>query len=258
MNNLKIQRITTVIHTYNSGQTIEKALKSVLPLGGDILIIDMHSTDNTLEVCRKFNCIIHSHQNVGFADPARQFGLSKVQTKWVWVLDSDEWVDTGLCNEVLKTIEDNNNAVRIAFYIRRKNQTFGSIPKWGLHGYLFDKSLRLFTIGSISYGSEPHNFINVNQSVKIRQLKSYIFHLNYISTDEFFHKQKRYLALSRDVVKLSPRSNFKILVIFVLRFFNSYFLKLGLLDGSRGLLLSISAAYHFLALETSKKIDKDK
>jgi glycosyltransferase involved in cell wall biosynthesis len=52
--------ITTQILTRNNGKTIQRTLESILPLQGKIIIADLGSTDNTIQIARKFDATIIS------------------------------------------------------------------------------------------------------------------------------------------------------------------------------------------------------
>ena len=58
--------ISAIIHTFNSAKYLEKCLESIKSVD-EILICDMHSTDKTIEIAKKFGCRIIYHKNTGFA-----------------------------------------------------------------------------------------------------------------------------------------------------------------------------------------------
>ena len=84
-------KISCIIHTQNSELFLPEVIRSVIWCN-EIVIIDMVSTDATLEIAKTFGCKIISHKNIGFADPARQFGLEQTTHNWVLAIDSDEIV----------------------------------------------------------------------------------------------------------------------------------------------------------------------
>ena len=54
MEKLKIQ-----ILARNDEDTIEDCLKSIIPLGGEISVIDFAATDKTLQICKKYGASVH-------------------------------------------------------------------------------------------------------------------------------------------------------------------------------------------------------
>ncbi|MFN4151714.1 MAG: glycosyltransferase [Candidatus Sericytochromatia bacterium] len=70
--------------------TLEQSLNSVKDIVDDIVIIDTGSTDNTKKLLKSYNSkVFDFNWNDNFSD-ARNFALSKVETDWVLILDSDE------------------------------------------------------------------------------------------------------------------------------------------------------------------------
>jgi len=87
-----------VIPTFNSAQTIERTLESVLKQtfrNFEVIIVDDESKDNSIEKINKFTndsrLKIISQRNQG-ASIARNNGVSKAQNKYIAFLDADdEW-----------------------------------------------------------------------------------------------------------------------------------------------------------------------
>lgn len=78
----------------NEEEFIEQCLKSIHNLVDELIIINTGSTDQTVEICKKFNATIYSYQwNNHFAD-ARNFGLSMATGEWILWLDADEELET--------------------------------------------------------------------------------------------------------------------------------------------------------------------
>ena len=85
----KDNKISVVIHTYNSDKIIKDCLESVKDFD-EIVICDMYSTDKTLDIAKEYNAKIVMHENIGWADPARNFAIQQASHSWVLVVDSDE------------------------------------------------------------------------------------------------------------------------------------------------------------------------
>lgn len=66
-------------------------LDCMKPHVGEIVVVDTGSTDRTVQIARKFTSeIYHYPLNMDFGQ-ARNFGLTKATTPWVFHLDADEW-----------------------------------------------------------------------------------------------------------------------------------------------------------------------
>jgi len=85
------KKIDVIIPTWNSMPELEDCLKS-LPFAfgkhlGDIIIVDKHSTDGTVNCAYKYGC--HIIWDGGTLGHARLIGLKNARTKWVAFIDSD-------------------------------------------------------------------------------------------------------------------------------------------------------------------------
>ena len=116
-------KISVIIHTYNNEKIIRECLESVKDFD-EIVVCDMYSTDKTLEIAKEYNAKIVMHENIGWADPARNFAIQQASNEWVLVVDSDERITNEL-REYLYNFIKNNNDVYSALKIPRKNYYWG-------------------------------------------------------------------------------------------------------------------------------------
>lgn len=98
------KKISVIIHTYNNEKIIRDCLDSVKDFD-EIVICDMYSTDKTLEIAKEYGCKIVMHENLGWADPARNFAISQAENDWVLVVDSDEQITPELREYLYKFLD---------------------------------------------------------------------------------------------------------------------------------------------------------
>ena len=84
--------ITIIVHTHNEEKNIEGCIKSAKLLTDEITLVDMESTDNTVEIARSLNVSIFNFPRSNYVEPAREFGIKQAKTDWVLILDADERV----------------------------------------------------------------------------------------------------------------------------------------------------------------------
>ena len=109
-----INNISVVIPMYNSQNTIEKTIKSILnqsryDLIREIIVVDDGSKDNSVAVVEKLqglsNKIILVRKANGGAASARNYGMRYAKGKWIAFCDSDdEWMEDKLKiqNEIIE------------------------------------------------------------------------------------------------------------------------------------------------------------
>ena len=89
--------VSAVIPAYNSGESIARAIESVLCQtypADEIIVVDDGSTDNTAEMVQSFGerVIFIRQENAG-ASVARNTGIQAARFDWIAFLDADdEWV----------------------------------------------------------------------------------------------------------------------------------------------------------------------
>ena len=94
--------LTVIILTRNEKKNIEDCIASV-KFADDIIIVDSGSEDNTRDIAQKCGARVFLKPFENFA-AQRNFGLSKVETDWVFYLDADERVLPEIREEILKAV----------------------------------------------------------------------------------------------------------------------------------------------------------
>ncbi|MBU9713331.1 glycosyltransferase family 2 protein [Evansella tamaricis] len=83
-------RLSVNIIVKNAESTIQKCLDSIVEVADEIIIVDTGSTDQTVSVIDKYPVnLFHMDWNDNFSD-ARNKALSQTTGDWVYIIDSDE------------------------------------------------------------------------------------------------------------------------------------------------------------------------
>ena len=106
-----------IIITKNEQNNIGRTLSSIKKLSDDIIIVDSGSTDETLTICKEFNCRIIETDWKGYGE-TKNIGNQAAKYDWILSIDADESVGEQLSSFLLSLSPDNNNLV---YLIRIKN-----------------------------------------------------------------------------------------------------------------------------------------
>lgn len=103
-----IVEISVCIITRNEGQMLDKTLAALSLYPFELVVVDTGSTDNSIEVAKKYtNCVYEYNWNNSFSD-ARNFSISKAGNDMVLILDTDE-IPTDIDWKLLIKMAQNNS-----------------------------------------------------------------------------------------------------------------------------------------------------
>lgn len=228
--------ISIILITKNSAKTIEKCLESIR-FADEIIVLDSGSTDQTVSICRKYTNHVFQTDWPGFGIQKNR-ALEKASKEWVFSIDSDEWIDTALREEIFETIK---NPTATVFQLPRLNQYCG---QWIRHGDVGkDKVTRLFKRGAANFSNDiVHEKIITSE--KIKKLKSALCHNTYDSIDALLHRMNLYSSLSAQMrFDRGKKTNlFKAIISALWSFTRAYFFRAGFLDGKMGFIVCVAAA----------------
>ena len=251
------QKISVIINTLNEEKNIEKCLKTV-EWANDVVIVDMHSDDATVEIAKKYTKNIYYFERVGYSEPARRFALDRTQNEWVLLVDADELIPKELSLILIKIAAENRcDAVRMP----RLNYLFGELIKHAGYGPE-NFQLRFFKKSKLSIRPRIHRFLvpaddAVIIDLSYKDIKTGIVHFESDCIASFLEKLNRYTSIEAAQVNeldennkplRKRRSKPYVLFIAAKTFFNKYISRKGYLDGWRGFYLSMFAAFYKIAV----------
>jgi glycosyltransferase involved in cell wall biosynthesis len=245
--------ISVVMVTKDEEKNIEDAIESVKDFS-EIIIIDSHSSDRTVDICKRYTEKVFQEEWKGYARQ-KQKGIDLASLPWVLILDADERLTPELKSEIANSLHDNRSS---GFYIPRKNFFLG---KWIRHGGWWpDYTLRFFRKDR-AYIEEREVHEKVVVKGKTGYLKNSMEHHTSRTLSDFLRKLVDYSTLSaKEINRKGLKPNMVSLTVRpLLTFSKMFFLRLGFLDGKHGLILSVLYSYYtFLKYAKAWVNDKTK
>ncbi|EIA08278.1 glycosyltransferase family 2 protein [Flavobacterium frigoris] len=226
--------LSVLVITYNEERNIKQLLQD-LDFADEILVIDSFSTDKTVEIAQSFsNVKVSQHLFENYAIQ-RNYALSLAKGTWILFLDADERLTPALKNEIIQTIQ--NKAKFTAYYFKR---TFMfANEKLLFSGWQTDKIIRLFRKENASYSLQKTVHEKLNTAGDIGKLKNNLIHHSY--SDYFSYKEKmvRYgqLKAHEELIKGTKPNLIHFYIRPAYQFINQYILRLGILDGKKGIII---------------------
>ncbi|MEN8138612.1 MAG: glycosyltransferase family 2 protein [Bacteroidota bacterium] len=234
-------KISATIITKNEENYIEQCISSLKDVADEVIVVDSYSTDRTEEICRNHNVSFFQNKFEGHIQQ-KNFAISKAKYDYILSLDADEALSDELINEIISLKKEKLNSQ--AYKINRFNNYMGKWIKFT--DWNPDWKIRLFNKNIAKWGGRnPHDYVVVNENVKVGKLKHNILHWVIEDLESHSRKANHFSTVgAQSYYAAGIRSNvFKILVNPSWSFFKSYFLKLGFMDGIAGLAISGISAY---------------
>jgi len=126
-------QLSVCLITRNEEKRLERALRSVTPIAGEIVITDTGSTDRTIEIAKQFGANLSHFTWCDDFSAARNFCFSQAQSDWIFWLDADEELLPGSVDLLLNCV---GRTDVFAFLILRQDITDLSRPELYTEMYL--------------------------------------------------------------------------------------------------------------------------
>jgi glycosyltransferase involved in cell wall biosynthesis len=231
-------RLSACIITYNEADRIEACLRSV-SFCDEIIVVDSHSTDATRQIASSLGARVVERDWPGYRSQ-KQFAVDTASGDWVLCLDADERVSGELRVEI-EALRASGFPEHAGWSVPRITAYFGRFLR---HGNTYpDRLIRLFDRRRGGWrGEEIHENTQVTGSVG--RLKGHLEHFSYRSLTDHHNRMARYADLmARALFARGKRCGLlKVLFNPQWRFLRGYFLRLGVLDGWRGLVFALVEA----------------
>jgi len=272
-------KLSVVLITYNEESNLARTLESVRPLvrdgQGEIIVVDSGSTDRTVEIAKSSGASVFVEAWKGYAGQ-KNSAIEKATGDWILSLDADEELDgqlqsaiaTALENlervdalqrqsdahpfmmqdvraELANCIDAKGNQTVAGLWIARRNEFLGQGMKHG--GFWPDPKLRLFRRGCGRFEDRAvHETVQVSGPTATLRHGALLHHC-YPTVSDYIDHMNRYSSLGAEIAVAEGRTGFSVINILfrpMATFIYNYFLRLGFLDGRKGLLLHLHHAVY--------------
>jgi glycosyltransferase involved in cell wall biosynthesis len=258
--------ISVLILSFNEEPNLAQTLDSLQGWVERIIVVDSHSSDNTIQIAESYGCDILQHE---FKNHAMQFnwGLQQanITSQWTMRLDADERVTLGLWEELstllprLATDTTGLLVRRQVYFMSRWIRHGGYYPTWLLRVWRsgaavceerwMDEHIKLIEGAAIyvkqdiidenrkplTWWIAKHNGYATREAIDLISLKEHFLHYDSIPARIWGTQDQRKRWLKEQLYARTP-----LFIRPAAYFFLRYVVKLGFLDGAPGLI------WHFL------------
>jgi len=234
------QKLTVLIITLNEEEHLKSLLKD-LDFANEIIIIDSFSKDKTAEIACSFSKVTFLQNEFIDFSSQRNFAISKANNDWILFLDADERLTPELKTEIIEVLK--HKPPFEAYFFERIFMFEKKVLKYS--GNQTDKIFRLFNKNFARYDENKLVHEKLIVHGKIGFLKNKLIHYSYASFDDYKRKIIFYGKFKAQEKFAKQKKSTILLHIFhpAYNFLYNYIVRLGLLDGKKGIIICYLNAY---------------
>ena len=247
-------KITATLITLNEEKNLPRALESI-EWCDEVVVVDSGSRDTTREIAEAFGAKVFHRDWTGYADQ-KNFAAEAASHDWILSLDADEALSDELRDEILHLKADSPTVA--GFRFPRRAHYLG---KWIHHsGWYPDRKIRLYDRGKAKWvGDYVHE--SVVTAGPVAELQADLLHYTCESFSQHLETLDRYTDLAaKEMAARGVKAGWsRMLLDPPWTFVKTYVVKLGFLDGYRGLVISYTAAFYvYLKYAKARALDANR
>jgi len=236
--------LSVVIITLNEEHNIARCIKS-LRWAEEILVMDSHSTDRTRGIAEELGARVENKDWMGYGQQ-KNYASSLVKHDWIFYIDADEECGIGLQKEIEDFLGKNGVMQGTQYWGASFPRKTFFLGRWIMHGGWYPNILTRLSHKKYGYWTEPavHEALELSEG-PIYRMKNDLLHYTFRDVGDQVITNVKFSRLGAKVAKNKgeKRSIGKIFCKPIGKFLETYFWKLGFLDGLPGLVISINAAH---------------
>ncbi len=167
--------LSVCIIVKNEEDVFEECLESIKNIADQIIVIDTGSTDNTIEIAKKFNAEIHNFKWIDDFSAARNESIKYAKKDWIFWLDADERLIPGSIPRLKKLLRFEKKPVIYNIHIK-------NLKPGGQHFMLSDAHRLFNNHRGINFNGRVHEQIS-NSAARLkgeeRDSDVFLLHLGY-------------------------------------------------------------------------------
>jgi glycosyltransferase involved in cell wall biosynthesis len=233
------ETISAIITTFNEEANIAACIES-LSWCDEILVVDSFSSDRTPQIAQSYGNVRFLQRTYFGSASQKNWAMDQVQHDWILIFDADERCTPALQREIEHLLA--RKPQHDGYTIKRRVYFMGKVIRFS--GWQHDRVVRLVRKGSARY---PNRRVHADMVMRgpAPVLKYPMDHYMAESLDEYIPRIMKYSVWgAAQGWKEGRRSGFvQILGRSVWRFFRTYVVQGGVLDGMHGLVFCMLQAF---------------
>jgi len=247
------QKISVLIITLNEAVHM-KPLLDDLKFADEVIIVDSYSTDETKSIATSYENVKFIENKFENYTSQRNFAIDQARNKWILFIDADERLTPELKLEILEIIQ--NQPAFSAYLVYRTFMFNNKVLHFS--GWQTDRIYRLFNKEKARYANERLVHEKLDVKGEITFLKNKLIHYSYNDYDVYKGKMINYGKLKAIEAKnkgIKPNA-FHFYIKPAYKFLYQYLIRLGILDGTKGITICyLNALSVYVRFQELKKLN---
>lgn len=223
------------IITFNEEENIARCLQSLQGLTDDIVVVDSHSTDNTVKIADSMGARVLLRKFTGYGEQ-KYYAQEAAKNDWVFSIDADEEVSENLAKKIREVLTAPKHD---AYTVNILTNYCG---RWIYHcGWYPQPKIRLWNRKKASMlNDKVHEGIKLtDENGTVGKLNADLNHYSVKTISQHLKKIEHYSEMGAkfDVERGKQCSLLKLFIAPKWQFFWEYIVRLGFLDGYQGFVL---------------------
>jgi glycosyltransferase involved in cell wall biosynthesis len=232
-----MNRISACLITLNEEHNLPRALASLAGVADEIVVVDAGSTDRTEAVAREHGAVFYFRAWSSYGEQ-KNFAAECATNEWILSMDADEELSSALQTSLLHW---KNSQPKFSVYeVARKTWYLGG---WIRHsGWYPDFQRRLYDRDAARFSGIIHESLRFVGPPG--RLSGDLLHYTVRSLAEHQAKVDKYTELAAQQLHWEGKRYWRLAILLATpwRWFHTFILRAGFLDGYRGVLIAKMAA----------------
>lgn len=234
-------KLSAVIITYNEEANIGRCVDSLLGVADEILIVDSFSNDKTEFIAKSKGARFIQHKFEGHIQQ-KNYAMHQAEFDLIISLDADEALNPKLMSALMDFKKSEQ------FFPQKVKRLTNYCGHWvRFCGWYPDKKLRIFDRRTGAWtGMNPHDkFELFEHPIEINTLNGELLHYSFYTIQDHFRQVEFFTDIAAKAIydKGKQPGIHKRYINPVWTFIRMFFIRLGFLDGWRGIQICSISAY---------------
>lgn len=233
-------RISAIIITLNEARQIARCIRSVQRVADEVIVVDSFSGDDTVAIAESLGARVFRHEFAGYG-AQKNIAAGYATHDWLLNMDADEALSPELERSIL---EIKKNPAKDAYACNRLTNYCG---KWIRHcGWYPDTLVRLWHRDKADVTRDTvHEQFVVYPGAATGFLAGDLLHYSFPTISHHLKKIEEYseTGARQDIARGKTCSLLRLWFVPKWKFFVTYIIRLGILDGYYGYIISKHSAF---------------